>query len=100
MNNAVIEIMKLTTQEEINEAIGAIKLRQNQISRRNIRAFQVNDNVMFTSSRGGTIRGVVTKINRKTINVRVAGDIFSRGSTVYRVPASMLQFDVSQQDCA
>jgi len=47
--------------------------------------FRIGDKVAFFNKHGKCIRGVVTKVNRKTINVE-------SGLSLYRVSPSLLKF--------
>jgi hypothetical protein len=78
------------TNEELNSINDAIRFARAQLVVRNKSALTIGSNVKFTSSKRGTISGVVKKINRKFIIV----DSSKPGSfinNVWRVPANMLQ---------
>ena len=86
---AVTAITKLETVEEIRAVCDAIKRQQTYLSTQNIRKVVKGACVSFTDRSGRKIVGTVTKVNRKTVEVRGA---MSNGvfNTVYKVPGSML----------
>jgi hypothetical protein len=69
---------------ELHEIYEALKFARNRVAQQNTFTMRVGAAVKFTSSRTGNIEvGTVTKVNRKTIMVRV-------GTTNWKVSASML----------
>jgi len=86
---AVTAITKLETVEEIRAVCDAIKRQQTYLSTQNIRKVVKGACVSFTDRSGRKIVGTVTKVNRKTVEVRGA---MSNGvfNTTYKVPGSML----------
>jgi len=70
--------------DELEQVVDAIKLRRTYLSRQTTRQLAVGDSVEF-EARGRVVKGVVTKINPKTVIVREAG----YGN--WKVPASLLQ---------
>ena len=86
---AVTAITKLETVEEIRDVIEAIKRQQTYLSTQNIRKVVKGACVSFTDRSGQKIVGTVTKVNRKTVEVRggMSNGVFN---TTYKVPGSML----------
>ena len=86
---AVTAITKLETVDEIRDVIEAVKRQQTYLSRRNIQKVVKGACVSFTDRSGQRIVGTVTKVNRKTVEVRggMNNGIFN---TTYKVPGSML----------
>jgi len=86
---AVTAITKLETVEEIRDVIEAIKRQQTYLSTQNIRKVVKGACVSFTDRSGRKIVGTVTKVNRKTVEVRggMSNGVFN---TTYKVPGSML----------
>ena len=80
---AITAIHKMS-KSEIELAVEAIKLRRTQLARTAARKFVRGDSVRFTGKRGATVRGVVEKVNPKTVVV----DAGVLGK--WRVTASML----------
>jgi len=70
--------------DELQQAVDAIKLRRTYLSRQTTRQLAVGDSVEF-EARSRVVRGAVTKINPKTVIVREVG----YGN--WKVPASLLQ---------
>mgnify|MGYP000630196800 CR=1 FL=1 len=86
---AVTAITKLETVEEIRDVIEAIKRQQTYLSTQNIRKVVKGACVSFVDRSGRKIVGTVTKVNRKTVEVRggMSNGVFN---TTYKVPGSML----------
>jgi len=82
---AVTAITKLETVEEIRDVIEAIKRQQTYLSTQNIRKVVKGACVSFTDRSGRKIVGTVTKVNRKTVEVRggMSNGVFN---TTYKVP--------------
>ena len=89
---AVTAITQLETVEEIRDVIEAIKRQQTYLSRRNIQKVVKGACVSFVDRSGQKIVGTVTKVNRKTVEVRggMSNGIFN---TTYKVPGSMLKVE-------
>lgn len=85
----VADLINTMDQKELNEVVECVKLRRQFFLRKAIRSVVVGDRVWFDSGRRGRIRGVVTKINRKTIGVRADSGVD------WRVHASLInpEFD-------
>ena len=83
VQTAITEIRNMNN-DELNQVIEAIKLQRTYLARTTARAMAIGDTVEF-DARGRTIRGVVTKINRKTVVVR------EQGYGQWKVTASMLR---------
>jgi putative ribosome biogenesis GTPase RsgA len=73
--------------DELEQAIVAIKQRRQFLSRSAVRAVRVGDRVSFDSGRNrrGMILGTVEKVNVK--NVKVLQD---NSMTIWNVPANLL----------
>ena len=83
-NNIIRDIFNVATIDDLRDINLAIKQRWSELESRAGLNFKVGDSVKFTSrKRGGVQVGVVTKVNRKTIAVRV-------GCVTWRVPPTML----------
>ena len=89
---AVTAITQLETVEEIRDVIEAIKRQQTYLSRRNIQKVVKGACVSFVDRNGVKVVGTVTKVNRKTVEVRggMSNGIFN---TTYKVPGSMLKVE-------
>jgi len=87
--DAVTAIYALESMDELRDIYDAIRNKEKQLSRSNIRQITNGDVVSFTARNGTRVVGVVAKKNRKTVEVRV-GELASMFNTTYRVPASML----------
>jgi len=82
----ITDIYNLSTNDELNQIVEAIKLKRNQLSRQAVRNFAKGDLVQFTSSRtGGKVNATVEKVNKKYIIVQA-----HIGGDKWRVPATML----------
>lgn len=81
-NEAITQIHRMSS-SELNLAVEAIKLRRTSLARGSVRSLSVGDLVKFRNRQGSTVRGSVTKLNRKTAVVDVQG-------TQWRVTASLL----------
>ena len=86
---AVTAITQLETVEEIRDVIEAIKRQQTYLSTRAVRKVVKGACVSFTDRNGNKIVGTVTKVNRKTVEVRggASNGVFN---STYKVPGSML----------
>ena len=70
---------------QLDSIMDAVKFRRAQLVRQNTGTLVLGTRVKFTSSRSGQlVIGKVKKVNRKFIHV-------DTGSTVWRVPANMLE---------
>ena len=88
MNNVqtAIAAIRDMNNDEINQVVEAIKLQRTYNARQATRSLMVGDIVSFTGRGSATVTGRVTKINRKTVQVRD-----SRTNTLWKVTASMLE---------
>ena len=88
MNNVqtAIAAIRDMNNDEINQVVEAIKLQRTFNARQATRSLMVGDIVGFDAKSRGYITGRVTKINRKTVQVRD-----SRTNTLWKVTASMLE---------
>ncbi len=83
-NTIIRDIFNVATIDDLRDINLAIKQRWSELESRAGLNFKVGDSVQFISrKRGGVQVGVITKINRKTIAVRV-------GYATWRVPPTML----------
>ena len=70
---------------ELDYIMDAVRYRRSQIVKQNTGSMVLGTAVKFTSTRNGQlVRGKVKKVNRKFILV-------DTGTTVWRVPANMLE---------
>jgi hypothetical protein len=76
------------TNDQLDSVIMAVKFARSNIAKANIRYnFKVGSDVKFRNSKRNEISyGKITKIARKFITVQV-------GSTMWRVPANMIEAD-------
>ena len=89
---AITAIYALESHDELRDIYDAIRNKEKQLSRANIRQITKGDVVSFTARNGSRVVGVVAKVNIKTVLVRV-GDLNSMFATQYKVPASMLKVE-------
>jgi len=89
---AITAIYALESHDELRDIYDAIRNKEKQLSRANIRQITKGDVVSFTARNGTRVVGVVSKVNIKTVLVRV-GDLNSMFATQYKVPASMLKVE-------
>jgi len=87
--DAVTAIYALETMDELRDIYDAIRNKERQLSRANIRKIVKGDVVSFTARNGTRVVGRVVKKNRKTVEV-LGGVSNGMFNTTYRVPASML----------
>jgi len=85
VTKAVEAIYNLQSNDELNEAIQAIKLKRTALSRSVTRSVRVGDVVSFNGRGGQTVTGTVTKVNTKTIVVKDRASM-----TSWKVTASMV----------
>ena len=92
VTKAVEAIYALADNEELNQIIQAVKLKQNALAREGVRSVTKGDVVSFIDRRGVKVVGKVTKVNRKTVMVLggMSNGIFN---TTYKVPASMIKVE-------
>jgi len=86
---AISAIYALESHDELRDIYDAIRNKEKQLSRANIRKVIKGSVVSFVDRSGRKIVGTVTKVNRKTVEVRggMSNGIFN---TTYKVPGSML----------
>ena len=70
VTKAVEAIYNLQSNDELNEAIEAIKLKRTALARSVTRKLMVGDIVSFEERKGATVTGTVMKVNPKTVVVR------------------------------
>lgn len=70
--------------DTLKQISNSLKIAFDNLERMKVIAFAVNDEVAFNSKRGGKIKGVVSKINSKTIQVKT-------DACVWRVSPSLLE---------
>jgi len=89
MNNvqtAIQAIRNINTSQELDQLIEAFKLQRTYLARQSARSLMVGDVVGFDAKSRGYVTGRVTKVNRKTVQVKC-----SRTNTLWKVTASMLE---------
>jgi len=85
VTKAVEAIYNLQSNDELNEAIEAIKLKRTALARSVTRKLMVGDIVSFEERKGATVTGTVMKVNPKTVVVR------DRSTNIqWKVTASMV----------
>lgn len=92
MNNvqtAVTAIRNMNA-SELNQVVEAIKLQRTWLTRQQTAQIRPGDRVEFDAKTRGYIRGVVTKVNTKTVQVRADGS-----GTIWKVHASLLKKTVT-----
>ena len=67
--NTAIDFIDAASTDDISILINAIKQRQGTLAHRKATQFKRGDKVSFVGRRGGTVSGVVKKINQKTVSV-------------------------------
>ena len=90
LEQAIYALRAIDNQTDLNRIADEWKQCMARLSRRNIRTFVVGDHAKFTNVSGITVTGVIEKINRKNILIKVKNSGMF-GATVYTVPASMLE---------
>jgi FKBP-type peptidyl-prolyl cis-trans isomerase 2 len=85
MMNTVIDQVSRMDSDELNRVIETVNLRRTYLARATARSLRIGDSVQFTGKTGQIFRGVVTKINQKTVVV----DTGSAGK--WKVTANMLK---------
>ena len=89
VTQAVQAIYDLETMDDLYHIYDAIKLKQTQLQKQVTRKLTKGTPVKFTSRKEGqVIQGVLTKVNRKTVEVAVMGAF---GRVNYKVPAEMIE---------
>jgi FKBP-type peptidyl-prolyl cis-trans isomerase 2 len=86
--NQAVELIYQMENDEVDQVVEAIKLKRTHLARQATGQLTVGDTVEF-DARGRTVRGTVTKVNRKTVVVheRRPSDLVG---TNWRVTASLL----------
>jgi hypothetical protein len=87
VQNTIAEIFAMD-KDQLNQVVEAIKLRRTQLARAVTRAVSVGDIVEF-DARGRVVRGTVTKVNTKTLQVRE--DRGGLATTNWKVTASLVR---------
>jgi len=65
----------IKNKNEIHEFWDILKRRNRQLEEQLTVNFQIGDNVRFRNKKGNVIGGIITQINRKSINVEVNGGV-------------------------
>ena len=89
--SAMLDIMTFVNTanyDQLEEVALLLKMRRSVLETKNATTLRINDAVEFVN-RGRVNRGAVTKINRKTVIVRVEKP--SGMATNWTVPAAMLK---------
>ena len=68
----------------------AVKLRREWLNRQRMRALVVGDRVRFDAGKRGIVRGVLTKVNRKTVGVRADSGM------QWRVGVGLVEHDTTE----
>ena len=84
MIRTVIDQVSRMDAEELNRVVEAVKLQRTFLAKESARGLFIGDCVSFTSKRGTTVQGTVTKVNPKTVLVDTVHD------GRWKVTASML----------
>ena len=74
--DAISYLWSIDSPEEISEMWAILKARSGQLRERNVFNFSVDDEVTFEGRRGQMLKGVVHKVNKKTIIVRVGHEMW------------------------
>lgn len=76
--SAIVEsILRIETHDELRELNEAVSMRWGELDSRALLDFKVGDRVEFTRTKSGqVIRGVVEKINRKTVSLKEDGKAY------------------------
>ena len=88
LQNAIDAIRKISTQDELNVLANEWKRQMTYIGAQAKRGLKKGDTIEW-QNRGYVRTGVITKMNRKTVEVVDAGAT-PFGRTVTRVPTSMI----------
>jgi len=86
VNDIIANIRNVDNNQDMRDIIDAVNEQQKRIARMSSRKFAVGDYVYFQNRRGEQIDGVVTKVNPRTVSVRV-------GMTRWRVDAGLLSLE-------
>ena len=62
-------IFSIDNREDLTKLGKALNLRFKQLQEMDVLEYDVGDKVSFDDREGNTVNGVITKMNRKTINV-------------------------------
>jgi uncharacterized protein YkvS len=81
----LVEINRVTDRDVLRNLNHAVIERMRALDRDLVYSFRIGDKVEFDGRRGGTVKGIVEKINARTVTVGVD---FGR---TWRVGASMLR---------
>ena len=83
MNDILNGIRNIDNFDDMRDIIDAVNVQQKRIARMSTRKFSVGDYVYFIGRGGEQYDGPVTKVNQRTVKVRV-------GMTLWTVDASLL----------
>ena len=84
MMNTVMDQVARMDSAELNRVVDAVKMRRTVIAKKNARGLSIGDSVSFKGKKGQTVRGTVTKVNSKTVDVDVGAH------RKWRITATML----------
>jgi len=93
VNDIISNIRTIDNFDDMCDIIYAINDQQKRIARMSTCKFSIGDYVYFTTKRGEQIDGVVTKINQRTVKVRV-------GVTLWTVDALLLSKEPTNAEVA
>lgn len=82
-NTIVSNIFNVNSLDDLRYIQNAVRQRWGELESRGTLNFRVGNSVKFTSRNGTILTGIVVKVNRKTISVRV-------DNVVWRVTPSLL----------
>ena len=83
INDLLTAIREIDNFDDMREVINTVNDQQKRIARMSSRKFSVGDYVYFIGRGGEQYDGLVTKVNQRTVKVRV-------GMTLWTVDASLL----------
>lgn len=83
INDLLTAIREIDNFDDMREVINTVNDQQKRIARMSSRKFSVGDYVYFIGRGGEQYDGPVTKVNQRTVKVRV-------GMTLWTVDASLL----------
>jgi hypothetical protein len=93
VNDILNTIRNIDNFDDMRDIIDAINVQQKRIARMNTRKFSVGDYVYFIGRGGEQYDGPVTKVNQRTVKVRV-------GMTLWTVDALLLSKEPTNAEVA
>jgi len=90
-----VAIDKLESDADCKEAWALVKVRWDTIERHAVLNFSIGDPVEWDSKKGCVKRGIVKRINQKSVTVDVkakdGGDLFNKHDQTWKVAPSFLR---------